>query len=150
MLCNICPFNNKSNTLMSLLEAPSLIEAPPNGSASCHIKWRPHKIEAPGASNKNLVESINKCIVQARHMLLKTAMAATTTCLTGVGLHKIWCVSNTLYARPYDAQMTRNRSALDSVLAPDASNRDIAVSSPWPLCERRRDRLFITYMYIRI
>ena len=39
-------------TVMSLLEVPYLIEAPPNGFASCHKIVAPHKIEAPGDSNK--------------------------------------------------------------------------------------------------
>ena len=44
-------------TVMPLFEVPSLIGAPPNGSASCHKIVAPHKIEAPGASNKSLTES---------------------------------------------------------------------------------------------
>ena len=44
---------------MSLLEAPYLIEAPPNGSASCHKTVPPHKIEAPGASNKDWTEPLH-------------------------------------------------------------------------------------------
>ena len=83
---------------MTLLEEPSLIEAPPNGSANCHKNSSAPKkyIDAPGASYKNLMESINKYVVQARRMLLKIAMAATTTSFTVVGLHKLLCVSNTL------------------------------------------------------
>ena len=131
------------HTVMSLLEAPYLIEAPQNGSASCHkivaspstppppppppppTEWN-KKIEAPGASNKNLTESIHKYIVQARYVLLKITRAATTTCFTAMGLHS-YHVSVTHYKRPYDAQMTRNRNALGIVLAPGASNRDNTV-----------------------
>ena len=78
----------------------------------------PHKIEAPGSSNKNVTESIHKYIVNAWHMLFKITMAATAT-----GFN----VSVTNYKRPYDAEMARNRSALGSVLAPASSNRDITV-----------------------
>ena len=81
------------HTVMSLLEASYLIEAPP---ISCHKIVAPHKIEAPGASNKKLTESIHKYIAEARHMLLKIILAATTTWFAGVGLQKLSCVSNTL------------------------------------------------------
>ena len=55
-------------------------------------------------------------------------MADKTTCLV------VWAfinhhVSVTHYNRSYDAQMARNRSALDSVLAPGVSNRDNTVYS---------------------
>ena len=61
----------------------------------------PQRIQAPGASNKNLRESMhNKYIVQAPLMLLKITMAATTTCFTSVGFHKLQCVSNTPQAPP--------------------------------------------------
>ena len=84
-------------TVMSLLEVPYLIEAPLNGPASCHKIVAPtQKNRTPRASNKNLREPKHKYIVQARHMLLKITMAARTTCFTGVGLHKLSCVSNTL------------------------------------------------------
>ena len=75
------------NTVMSLLEVPYLIEAPPIGSA----RW--YRIVALGAYNNNWIKSIHKYIVQARHMLLKITMADTTTCFNGLGLHKLSCVS---------------------------------------------------------
>ena len=54
------------------------------------------EIEVPGASNKNMTESIHKYIVQAQQMLLKITMTAMTTYFSGAGLHKLSCVSNTL------------------------------------------------------
>ena len=60
-------------------------------------------------------------------MLLKITIATTTTCFTGVGLHKFSWVNNNKH--PYDAEMAQNRSALSSVLAPDASIRNITVFS---------------------
>ena len=48
---------------MSLLEVAYLIEVPSKGCASFHKIVGPHKIEAPGASNKDLMESIHKYIV---------------------------------------------------------------------------------------
>ena len=45
--------------VMSPIEVPYLIEAPPDGSANSYKIVGPHKIEAPGASNKNLTESIH-------------------------------------------------------------------------------------------
>ena len=71
------------NTILSLLEVPYLIDAPPIVPASCY------KIEAPGAFNNNWTKSIPKYLVQARHMLLKITMTDTPTCFTGVGLHKL-------------------------------------------------------------
>ena len=71
---------------MSLLEAPYLIKAPPNGSAYYHKIVAPLQIEAPVASNTNFNESIHKYMVQARHALFKVTMAAMTTCFTFVGL----------------------------------------------------------------
>ena len=85
---------------MSLLEAPYLIEAPTNGYASFHKRVAPHKIEAPSTSNKNLMESMHKYIIQAWHMLLKITMAATTTYFTGVGLHKLSCVNKHTISAP--------------------------------------------------
>ena len=81
---------------MSLLVVPYLIEVPPNGYPSCVKIVVPHKIKAPRASDKNLPESIHKYIVQARHMMLKITMAATTTCFSDAPLHKLLCVTNTL------------------------------------------------------
>ena len=54
-------------------------------------------------------------------------MATTTTCFTGVDLHKlsIYHVLVTLFKRPYDIEVARNRSALGNVLALGASDRDI-------------------------
>ena len=72
----------------------------PNGSAICPKIVAPKKIDAPSASSKNLTESMHKYIIQARHMLLKITIAATTTCFTGVGLYELSCVSNTLQALP--------------------------------------------------
>ena len=71
-------------TAMSLLEAPYLIEAPPNGSAIV----APYKIEAPGTSNTHFNESIHKYMVQTQHVFLKITIAAKTTCFTFVGLLK--------------------------------------------------------------
>ena len=42
------------------------------------------------------MEYIHKYIVQTWHLLLKIAMAATTTCFIGLGLFKQSYVSNTL------------------------------------------------------
>ena len=122
---------------MSLLEAPSLIEAPPNGSANCHKivappkkkrKKKKKKEEAPGASYKNLMESMNKYIVQALHMLLKIVMAATTACLL-VRACKNYHLSAIHYKRSLWPTNARNGRALGSVLAPGASNREITVYS---------------------
>ena len=71
---------------------------------------------------------MHKYIVQAWHILLKFRIAA-TTCFTGVGLHKSSCVS-THYKRHYVTQMAQIRSALSSVLAPGASNRDNTIVKP--------------------
>ena len=66
------------NTVMSLLEAPYLIEAPPEGPANCHkIVAHPQNRSAPvnvlawGASNINFTESLHKYIVQTRYVLLE-------------------------------------------------------------------------------
>ena len=93
-------------TVISLLETPYLTETPPNGSASCHKIV--NEIEATGTFNDNLTEFIHKYRVQVRHMLLKTH-----------------------YKRPYDAHLAGNISALGSVLAPGASNRDNTVFLLW-------------------
>ena len=66
--------------IMSILEAPCLIEAAPNGFSSCHKIVQPPQNRCAGASNKKLTESIHKYIVQVRHMLRKITMAATTSC----------------------------------------------------------------------
>ena len=109
-----------------LFDASYLLEASPNGSASCHKIAAPHKIEAPGAFDKILMESMHKYIVLAGDMLLNITMAATTTCLL-VRACRNYHASVTHYKRPYDAKMARNRSALGIVLAPGASNRDNTV-----------------------
>ena len=55
---------SEGHTVMSLLAAPSLIEAPPKVSANCYKIVAPHKnrstpvrVSAPGASNTKFVES---------------------------------------------------------------------------------------------
>ena len=95
-------YNKYVCTVISLFETPYLIETPPNGSASCHKVV--NEIEATCTFNDNLTKSIHKYRVQVRHMLLKTH-----------------------YQRPCDAHLAGNISALGSVLAPGASNRDNTV-----------------------
>ena len=71
-------------------------------------------------------------------------MAATTTCFTGVGLHKS-CVSNTI--NPNYVQVARNISTLDIVLAPDTSNRYITVYGP-VMFILKMSEIFVTKVYI--
>ena len=133
-----------TNTVMSLSDAPSLIEAPPKVSANCHTLVAPPKnrrapvtVLAPGASNTNFKESIHKyssnmtCWQPRKPGLLM--MAWGRDCSFGFVDHRR-CLTNhatvTLYSTLVTRKMAQNRSALDSVLAPGASNRDNTVNKP--------------------
>ena len=97
------------------------------------------KIEVPGASNKNMTESIhkyNRCCSRSQWQPWQPVLVV-WVCIN-------YHVSVTHYKRPYVAQMARNRSTLSSVLALGASNRDTAVFLSWesPYLER-----WSLYMY---
>ena len=112
---------------MSLLEAPYLTEALPNGSASCHkivaipenrSNWR-FWYELDGIHTQ--IHSSSTTYIAQDHN------GSHDDLFYWFGLCINYHMSVTHYKRPYDAQMARNRSALGSVLMLGASIRDSTV-----------------------
>ena len=113
---------------MSLLEAPYLIEAPPQVSAHCYGIIAPHKIEAPGASNTKFTESIHKCTAKQGTCCSKSQWWPPKTVsllLACLNCHMSKHTISTLVM----PKMARSRSVLHNVLAQGASIRDIMVSA---------------------
>ena len=111
---------------MSLLEVPSLIEAPPSDSTHCHGIVAPHKIEALGASNTNFMEFIHTCTVKHSTSCSKSQRwppKPVSLLLTCLNRH----ITKRTISAPVMPKMSRNRSALHYALAQGASNRDITV-----------------------
>ena len=100
-------------TAMSLLEAPSLIEA-------------------PGTSNTKFTEFINTCKVKHSTCGSKSqSWPPRPVSLLSVCLNRH--ISKHTISIPVMPKMARNRSALHDVLTQGASNRDIRVSHIIPL-----------------
>ena len=115
---------DKKNTIMSLLEVPDLIEAPPKWSASCHkIVACPHN-----GSTWHFWYKLYRIHTQI-HCSDTTSVAQGHHDGHDNPVYLVWaCLSNhmwvTLYKRPHGA---RNRGSLKSVLVLGASIRDITV-----------------------
>ena len=111
---------------MSLLEAPYLIEAPPDGSASSY------RLVAPPQKKKRPVLLVRIWRNPYTTYVVQDHNGSQDNLFCWCGLrYSHGSVTN--YKRPYDPQMARNRSAFSSVLAPGASNRDNTVHAIWCL-----------------
>ena len=113
------------HTVISISEAPYLIEAPSTWSVSCHkIIADPHNRSA--ARFWCELYGIHAQIHCSKATYVAQDHHGRPRHVYWLGLFKQSCVSNTPLA-PMAHRMAWNKSATESALAPGASNRDITV-----------------------